>query len=109
MFYQPHKLYKVMSSPTKEDDKGNPIKGSENETFEYIDGCFLHNIGIQEMNGYLGKGISVSHFINTDRNRELAYGIEVVVMDGDCVIGRGKIEDIKHTSGHINNYTTIYI
>lgn len=108
MYIKPHKLYKVVSSPTQVDDKGNPI-ASTCDRREYISGCFLHNIGIQEKKGYLGQGISVSYFVNIDRNSELSYGMEVLVMDGDDIIGKGKIEDIKHTSGHINNYTTIYI
>lgn len=109
MFFNPHQLYKIVNQPTRMDEKGNPIKDSGGESREFIDGCFLHDVGIQERNGYLGKGIKVNYFINLDRNRDLAYGMEVLVMDGGEIRGRGKIVDIKHTSGHINNYTTIYI
>jgi len=109
MFFKPHQLYRIINPVTQTDGKGNPIKDSGYDMKEFIDGCFLHDIGIREKSGYLGKGIEVTYFINLERNRNLAYGMEVLVMDGDDILGRGKIVDIKHTSGHINNYTTIYI
>lgn len=109
MFFEPHQLYKIVSQPTQTNENGDPVKNSGDDSREFICGCFLHDIGIRERNGYLGKGIEVDYFINLERNRDLAYGMEVIVMDGNEILGKGKIEDIKHTSGHINNYTTIYI
>lgn len=109
MFFKPHNLYVVENLPTQMDENANPIPNSVGESKSLIGGCFIHDIGIQEQLGYVGKGIAVNYFINLERNHSLKYGQEVIVTENGVERGRGKIVDIKHTSGHISNYTTIYI
>lgn len=109
MFFKPHNMYLINHLPTEVDENSDPIPGSGGEIKEFIGGCFLHDIGTQERLGYAGKGITVTYFINLERNHELKYGQEVVVTENGTERGKGTIKDIKHTSGHINNYTTIYI
>lgn len=110
MFFKPHNLYLIEHSSTQFDENMNPpISDSGCEVKSFVGGCFLHDIGIQERQGYSGKGISVTYFINLERNHKLKYGQEVLITESGHERGRGKIVDIKHTSGHINNYTTIYI
>lgn len=109
MFFKPHNLYRIDHLPTQMDENMNPIPDSGGEMSVLIGGCFLHDIGIQERQGYAGKGITVTYFINLERNHDVKYGQEIVVTENGQERGRGKIVDIKHTSGLMNNYTVIYI
>ena len=114
MFYAPHKLYLVSNNPTQKDSNGNPIPDSGGSTETFLCDCFLHDVGTKIKEGYAGMGIDVSYYVNMDCRNDLIVGNDVKVYDnGSSLRGKGRIVDIKSTSGMpyagIGNYTTIYI
>jgi hypothetical protein len=100
MNFEPHKLFLVDSAATVFDADGNPVPGG-GETRAFLCGCFLHDVTVSMMRGYAGTGISPEYYVNLDRRDDLKTGQEIIVTeaDGTTVRGRGKILDIKRTSG----------
>lgn len=110
MFFKPHKLYKIVWIPEKEDEDGFIIKGTGGESKVYLCDCFLHDLKIEIKQGLAGKGIEASHYVNLDRRNDLEVGQDVIVteQDEEIIRGKGKIVDIKQTS-LVGKYTVIYI
>ena len=115
VFYAPHKLYLVTSSPMVENEHGDPLTGTEETSYIFLCDCFLHDVDTWMKRGYAGVGITVKYYVNIDRRDDLAIGQEVFVYEQDGVTfrGGGKIVDIKKTGGMqfggIGEYMTIYI
>lgn len=111
MYFTPHKLYKKVVSPTQRDENNNPIPNSSKENWVYLCDCFCHDVTVKIMAGYAGKGINPTHYINLDRRDDLIITNEVQVRDKvtEDILATGSIVDRKNTSGHISNYTVIFI
>jgi hypothetical protein len=114
MNFAPHKLFRIESQPAQVDENGDPVTNSGN-TLTYLCDCFLHDASSQIKKGYSGLGIDVTSYVNMDRRNDLEklQEVQVTEEDGVTIRGKGKILDIKHTSGmHFagqGEYTTIYI
>jgi hypothetical protein len=115
MYFEPHKLYRIVTPPTEMDENGDPIGEQPAAIREYLCDCFLHDVKTEEKKGYTGIGIDVSYRVNMDRRGDLKTGMEVEVTeaDGVTVRGAGTIADVKSTGGMSfaggPEYTTIYL
>jgi hypothetical protein len=115
MYYEPHRLFLIETATTTFDENGDPIEGSVSETRIDLGGCFLHDVTVAMMRGYAGMGQHPKWYVNLTRRENLTVGrvIEVTESDGITIVGRGKIAEIKKTSGmrfagHLE-YMTVWI
>jgi hypothetical protein len=114
MIHSPHKLFRVERQPTQVDDNGN-IVANQKLSEVYLCNCFLHDASTHMQQGYAGQGINVTYYVNMNRRTDLEINHEILVTesDGGTIRGKGKILDIKHTSGmHFagqSECTTIFI
>lgn len=107
MFFKPHKLYIHKPGASYQDENGT--WHTSEPSVKYICDCFLHDISIKEQVGLAGIGIKATKKINLDRNDFLKLGDRVEVLEKELQRGIGSIQDIKHTSNMVNNYTQILI
>jgi hypothetical protein len=114
MYFEPHRLYLIVGSETLFDYHGNPLP-TVKEELQALGGCFLHDVTVAIMRGYAGEGLHPKWYVNLDRRDDLQIGQTVLVTeaDGVTVRARGKIVDIKLTSGMqfagVGEYMTVYL
>lgn len=114
MFYRPHKLYRLDRLPTSVEENGDAVKDND-YTEVYVCDCFLHDIGIQQRQGYTGQGIDVNYYVNLAITDAINADSEIRITskDGSTIVSCESIKDIKNTHGMqyagLNNYMTIFI
>ncbi len=106
MFYAPHQLYIHKQSEAFQNENGDFVQGEI--IIEFVSNCFLHDLSINEMQGFAGLGEKANKKINLDRNDNFKVGDTIEVKEGDIIRLFGEILDIRHTSAILGNYTTLF-